>query len=152
MIDIFGIRKKRKRSSTAVYISSGAAEEILCPEGYTLLAKNDVVRRCVHKIADLVSNMTIYLMSNGEHGDVRIKNELSRVLDINPNELMTRKTFIYAIVDDMITYGNALVYPKYDGTLLVGRYILDASAATYSSLDSNGGYTVTIGGRSYAHD
>lgn len=146
---IFG--RKKKRSATMLYLNSDAAYEALCPEGYTPLSKNDVVRRCVHKVADMVSNMTIYLMANGEHGDKRIINELSRVIDIYPNALMTRKTFVYALVDDLVTYGNAIAYPHYDGTKLVGRDILDASAATYSDLDSEGNYYITIGGRRYEH-
>lgn len=41
-------------------------EDILRIPGYTSLAKNEEIRRCVHKVANLVSSMTIKLYENGE--------------------------------------------------------------------------------------
>ena len=64
------------------------------PAGYETLDQNGDVRLAVHIIADLVSNMTIKVMRNGEHGDDRIKDGLSQKLDIYPNSHMTRKTLI----------------------------------------------------------
>lgn len=86
-----------------------------CPKlGYVRLADNPDVQTCIHVIADLVSNMTIHLMKNTEQGDIRVKNGLSRALDIDPNPKMTRKTFIYWIVKKMLIDGNADVFPKFD--------------------------------------
>ena len=96
-----------------MWLNGSDASDILCPIGiYAIISQNEEIRRCVYKIADLVSDMTIMLMENGENGDVRLKNELSKKIDVYPNKDMTRKNFIHKIVTDMFMTGNSVVYPE----------------------------------------
>ena len=77
------------------------------------MAHSPEVVTAVDSIARLVGAMTIHLMQNTSRGDVRVVNELSRAVDINPNRYMTRSNFISWIVRALYLdgRGNAVVYP-----------------------------------------
>ena len=94
-----------------------AWQTILC-DGYHSVMDCSEIRACVDVYADLISVMTIKLMKNEEKGDVRVKNELSRRIDIAPHPLFTRTTWIETIVRTMLTRGNCFVYPTYRGGYL----------------------------------
>lgn len=141
---IFKKNKKKIRADTVAYwLNGGDAKDILCPVGYSRLIDNEEVLKCTHKIADLVSNMTIMLMQNGDKGDIRIKNELSKKIDVYPNKNMTRKQFIYKIVSDMIRYGNSVVLPELSGDLINNLDMLKADRTSFDETDT--GYAIRYG-------
>lgn len=82
--------------------------------GYTSLAHNPEICTAVDTIARLIASMTIHLMENTDNGDVRVKNELSRKVDIEPNSNMTRSAFVHWIVKTLMLEGNgnAVVWPE----------------------------------------
>ena len=105
-------RAEPRPQSLAWVCSSDAWESLAC-KGYTSLSQNPEICAAVDTIAKLIASMTIHLMENTNDGDIRIKNELSRKIDINPNDNMTRSTFIHWVVKNLILEGNGnvVVYP-----------------------------------------
>jgi len=140
-----------KLDPVGYWLIGADAGDILCPAGYTPLSRNEEVLRNVHKIADMVSSMPIMLMENGENGDKRIHNELSRMIDINPNRYMVRKNFIYKIAKDMLTAGNAVVYPEYSGEMLVNMEIWNIDQVSFFP-EANGEYTIGYRGQTFSPD
>ena len=120
----------------------------LCVSGYTRLDKiPEIVAGC-RAIASSLASMTIHLMSNTDKGDVRIVNELSRAIDINPNKYMTRSAFMEIVIMNMLLYGkgNSIVrvntkrgYLDSMDPIPPGRVSLRADATGY-------GYKVIIDG------
>lgn len=105
-----------KSKSTVNMISHADFGMIFDGDNYIPLARNPDVIMAVNKIADMVSNMTIHLMENTEDGDIRVKDGLSRKIDVNPCQYMTRKTWIFKIVRDLLLYGdgNSVLHVEYE--------------------------------------
>lgn len=123
-------------------------------DSYVPLARNPDVMMAVNRIADMVSNMTIHLMENTERGDVRVRDGLARKIDINPCEHMTRKTWLFKIVRDLLLYGdgNSVLHVEYD---LVSDFILNLRPFPMAevSFSTKGlSYQVTYKGIDYSPD
>ena len=62
------------------------SEGITC-NGYHSLDQDPTIATACKKFAGLVGLISWHLMNDTEDGDFRIKNELSRKIDINPNSM-----------------------------------------------------------------
>lgn len=141
----------KKRSAT--WLCSDDAFDTLTCQGYTSLAHNPEIITGVGKIAKLIGSMTIHLMQNTEDGDIRVRNELSRKMDINPYSNMTRSLFIQWIVVTMYLYGdgNAVVYPQFRRGYLRDLKPIPASMVSFIP-DGLWDYAVSINGKEYGPD
>lgn len=137
--------EKRCTGQVAFVLSDGD----ICVPGYTSLDRNPEILTACRRIAELIGSMTIHLMANTERGDVRVVNELSRVIDIDPMPTMTRSMWMQSIVMTMLLYGrgNSIVVPH---THLGYLESLEPIAASRVQLLSVGGsyrdYQVWIDG------
>lgn len=140
-------------SRTMSWLCSQEAFDTLTCQGYISLDHNPEIVTGVNKIAKLIGAMTIHLMQNTDNGDIRVKNELSRKIDINPNTNMTRAAFIQWIVTTLFLYGdgNAVVYPQFRRGYL--RDLKPVPAAMTSFIpDGIWDYKVLINGAEYSPD
>lgn len=149
ILDVFK-RKTKTPTQTRGFLIDHDFCEWLKSNGYVSLDRCPEVLAAVDIVADLVGSMTLYLMANTENGDKRIVNELSRAVDIYPNRYMTRKTWVTAIVRNMMLYGkgNAVVMPHTENGLLGDLEIIDPDRVTFKSTN-NGGYKILIDRREY---
>lgn len=121
--------------------------------GYTRLSDSPEVLTAVNTIADLVSNMTIQLMQNGDKGDTRVKNDLSRLVDIKPNSYQTRKSFIFWVVKSMMLTGNAVVMPLTRGGKTIElRPLADNKIRFYYDDKNDFDYVIKYKEKDYAPD
>ncbi|MBU5214983.1 phage portal protein [Heyndrickxia oleronia] len=148
----FWNRKKKMRSTTGIPITLGFGD--VETVGYTRLSDNPDVLIAVDKIADLVSNMTIHLMENTDEGDKRVRNQLSRKIDIEPYKNMTRKGWIYKIVRDLLLFGdgNSVVHIGIDPetTFISDLTPFQMQAVTFE--DTDNGYLINYNGKVYSPD
>ncbi len=154
-------KKRRKASARAEpgqkrsiigFLSNKDWESLAC-RGYTSLSQSPEIYTAVNTIAKLIASMTMHLMENTESGDIRVKNELSKKVDISPNKNMTRFSFMYWIVKTLILNGNgnAIIWPETSGGIL--RDLKPVPAELVSLLpDGIWNYKIMIAGETYSPD
>lgn len=135
-------------------VLNGLDDDDLVCSGYTSLADNPEVFTACRNIAMLISSMPIMLMENGQSGDIRIFNELSRKLDIEPNRYMTRRTWMEAIVMNLLLYGrgNSVVKVTTSRGLLSNMEPIPASRVSFNPDPKGRGYQIFIDGKAYKPD
>ena len=141
---------KEKRTS---WLCSPAAYDVLTCCGYTSLARCPEIVAAVDTIAKLIGSMTIQLMQNTENGDIRLRDELSRKVDIYPCKTMIRATFMQWIVKTLYLdgNGNAIVYPKFRRGYLDDLRPVPPSFVSLNPVDL-WNYSVYINGAEYKPD
>lgn len=126
----------RSAGSVALWLRDGD----ICAPGYTRLSDCPEIQAGCLRIAELVGSMTIKIMENTKDGDVRIENELSRMIDITPCGTMTRLQWMSANVMNTLLYGegNGIVLPRTYGGIL--KSLEPISAARVSFMPKAGSY------------
>ena len=140
--------KRNNQSQIGLFLMND--DDVFCIPGYTSLDHCPEVMTAVSRIAELVGSMTIHLMSNTESGDVRIVNELSRIIDINPMPNMTRSTWMQGIVQTLLLHGkgSAIVVPHTSKGCLGSLEPIAASRVGFEAVGYSK-YKVLIDGKAY---
>ena len=148
-------RKKKVKQEKPVqkrsvgYVLGNDFDNLCCTE-YTSLDRCPEIMTACRVIAELIGSMTIYLMANTANGDVRIKNELSRKIDIDPIDTMVRAEWMDAIVMNLLLYGkgNSVVVPHTWDGLIRSLEPISASRVSFMPVgNSYREYRILIDGR-----
>ena len=148
-------RKKKVKQETPVQKRSvgyvlGTDFNNLCCTEYTSLDRCPEIMTACRVIAELIGSMTIYLMANTANGDIRIKNELSRKIDIDPIDTMVRAEWMDAIIMNLLLYGkgNSIVVPHTWDGLIRSLEPISASRVSFMPVgNSYREYRIMIDGR-----
>ena len=144
-------RAEPTQKRSIAFVMPGDWDTLECM-GYTSLAHNPEIVAAVDTIARLIGSMTIHLMENTEDGDVRIRDELSRKVDINPNSNMTRSNFIHWIVKSLFLDGNGNVIVWPDTRRGILRDLNPVPPSMVSFLPDGWGYKALLNGKEYSPD
>lgn len=136
--------KKKRSAQVGLVIDNGD----LCVRGYTPLAEVPEIATAARRIAEIIGSITIHLMDSTDKGDIRIKNELSRMIDITPTLHMNRSEWVESFVMNMLLYGkgNAVVLPHTSGGLLTDLEPIASSRVSFLPVGYSD-YKVMIDGR-----
>ena len=143
------VRNEQSASHSCSFLSFNDFNDMIC-SGFTPLSKNTEVLAGIDRIADLISSLTIHLRGKDKDKDVRIQNSLSRLIDIEPNKFMTRKTFIYNIVRELLLTGNSVVIPEYEAGLISNLDPIASSMVSF--VPDKRGYYIQYGGETFTPD
>ena len=112
------IKRSTRASPTTVSAITIHSPGVVTVPGYHLLSDAPEVSAAVGIIAGLIASMPLHLMENTRKGDIRVRDQLSRKIDIEPWRLGTRSTWMQWIVETMLTEGEAVVIPQTSGALI----------------------------------
>lgn len=146
-----------QQARSIAFLDGSSWQDVIGAGRYVRLRDCPEVQTAVRKIADLISSMTLYLMANTKNGDIRVINELSKKVDIYPTKTMTRRTWMSAVVMNMLLYGrgNSVVRVHmtreqgYDGKvriLLGDLEPITADRVTFKEIDKGRDYVINIDG------
>lgn len=144
-------RAEPAQKRSVAFIGQSGWESLECM-GYTTLAHNPEIVAAVDTIARLIGSMTIHLMENSDDGDIRIKDEMAKKVDINPNQYMTRSNFVHWIVKTLFLEGNGnvVVWPKTRRGILQDLVPIPPSLVSF--VPDGWGYKVIADGKEYTPD
>ena len=146
------LQRRDVQSELQKFMIGLAGSDTLSVPGYTRLIDSPDVLAAIGGLADIVSNATIQLMRNTADGDVRVRNQLSRFMDISPWRNGSRKDLVSWIVWTMLTSscGSAFLLPHTANGLLSD---LEPMPDAYAMSDDLGQtYYVMWRGRRYESD
>lgn len=144
------VRERIPATTPISWLCSPDAFEVLCGSGYTTLSHNPEICAAVDTVAKLIGSMTIHLMENTADGDIRVRNGLSRKIDIEPNRFMSRSNLMQWVVKALYLdgNGNAVVYPRTRQGFL--EDLLPVDPARVAFLPDGWGYQILIDGKAHA--
>lgn len=142
-------RAEPVKKQSVAWLCSSDAYDVLTSRGYTNLSHSPEICAAVDTIARLIGSMTIHLMENTDAGDIRVRNQLSRKVDIEPNSYMSRSNYIHWIVKTMLLggNGNAVVWPETKKGIIENLHPVPPNSASF--VPDGWGYKVVIGGKEY---
>lgn len=144
------IRSEPEKKKGAAVVFSLDEFDKICGSGYTRLENNPDVKTCIKTIANLISSMTIMLMENTDRGDVRLRNELAKKIDVTPYKYGTRKALMCKVVEELLLTGNSILLPKTKGGLI--DCFVPIADREYAFLPSGDGYAIRYAGEVFSSD
>lgn len=111
-------KRQQRNSNVGVTYLSLSSPGVLAGMGYHRMCDAPEVASAIWIIADLISSMPIHLLEKQSVGDKRIRDALSRKIDVDPWSLSTRRDWVHWIVQTMLTEGESVVIPQTAGTLI----------------------------------
>ena len=142
--------EQRSKSPVGVTAITLNTPGVLVGRGYHMLSEAPEIASAVWIIADLISSAPIHLMENGPSGDKRIRDALSRKIDVDPWSLGTRQTWIHWIVETELLQGEAVVIPKTAANLIAD--LVPAPDAVLSRPVGSQSYQATYKGYTFDAD
>lgn len=146
------MRSNENPTALQSFLMDWRGSDSLSVSGYTRLIDCPEVQTAIDSIANLVSEMTIRLFENTDNGDIRIRDELARKIDVAPYSLGTRKTFVQWIVQTMLGAGdgNAYVLPVTKNGLIEDLVPLPPSKV--SVIENADSYKIVYNGVAFQPD